>query len=153
MDLRLICFWAAFIVLISANSLDSKIDLALLGPVYQAASNASYQAFKDAKSQAAAALMRAVATGNTSYGPFDNQTTSFSVSVFDLSDKPLFNFHFEAFGLNGSYTKGNLSDDTIYRTGSIGKLLTMYLWMVDIGDSVFLDPVTKYLVSARICLG
>lgn len=148
MKLPLFIFWTTLVLSASAEPLFSKIDLALLGPIYKAASNASYQALTDANDQATAALKHAIATGNTTYGPLDNQTTSFSVSVFDLTrDEPLFNFHFEAFGLNGSYTKVRLGDDTIYRSGSIGKLLTMYMWMVDIGDSVFTHSITKYVVS------
>lgn len=127
---------------------NQKIDLAALGPVYQPAANHSYQAFATAKQQATDAINQLIATGNNTYGAFDNQGTSFSASVFDLtSNEYLFEFHFEAPGLNGSYTKGKLSENTIYRTGSLGKLLTIYNWLVDIGDEVYLDPITKYVVS------
>lgn len=125
-----------------------KTDLALLGPVYGAQLDPSADAFTKAASQASAAVKQAVTTGNTSYGMLDVQGTSFSASVFVVgSDKPLFEYHFEAPGLNGSYTKGKLSEDTVYRTGSLAKLFTMYVWMVDIGDGVFNDPITKYIVS------
>ncbi|EED23038.1 penicillin-binding protein, putative [Talaromyces stipitatus ATCC 10500] len=138
--------WASASMSVLASTQLPKIDLAVLGPLYQPASNASYKAFTNAKAQALAALNEALANGANMYGSLDNQTTSFSVLVFDLtSDEPLFDFHFEAPGLDGSLTKGNLSDETIYRTGSVGKLLTMYTWMVDIGDSVFTDPITKYI--------
>ena len=76
---------------------DSKIDLALLGPIYQPATSNSLQAWVDAKQQATDALNQVIATGNNTYGPLDNQGTSFSASVFSLiSDEPLFEFHFEA---------------------------------------------------------
>ncbi|KAI1609311.1 putative penicillin-binding protein [Exophiala viscosa] len=140
-----VALWASFASMCRADSCP-KIDLAVLGPVYQPASNSSYQAFIDASAQAAAALEEAIATGNTTYGAFDNRATSFSASVFSLtSDVPLFEFHFEAPQLNGSYTQGQLSANTIYRTGSLGKLLTIYTWLVDIGDSIYLDPITKYV--------
>jgi CubicO group peptidase (beta-lactamase class C family) len=123
-------------------------DLALLGPVYQAQLDPSADAFAKAATQASDAVKKAVTSGNTSYGLLDTQGTSFSASVFIVgSDKPLFEYHFEAPGLNGSYTKGKLTEDTVYRTGSLAKLFTMYVWMVDIGDSVFNDPITKYIVS------
>ena len=126
----------------------AKLDLSVLGSIYQSAANHSFQAFEDAKAQATNAFNQIIATGNSTYGPLDNQGTSFSVSVFTLtSDEPLYEFHFEAPGLNGSYTKGKLTENTIYRTGSLGKLLTMYIWLVDIGDSIFTDPITKYVVS------
>lgn len=125
-----------------------KTDLALLGPVYQAQLDPSADAFATAATQAAESVKNAVASGNTSYGVLDTKGTSFSASVFIVgSDEPLFEYHFEAPGLNGSYTKGRLTENTIYRTGSLAKLLTMYVWMIDIGDHVFNDPITKYIVS------
>lgn len=125
-----------------------KTDLALLGPVYRAQLDPSADAFTKAATQAAEAVQKAVTSGNTSYGVLDTKGTSFSASVFIVgSDTPLFEHHFEAPELNGSYTKGNLTENTVYRTGSLAKLLTMYLWMVDIGDHVFSDPITKYIVS------
>ncbi|KAL6252772.1 hypothetical protein RBB50_000491 [Rhinocladiella similis] len=137
--------WTGF-VLGACAQFNQKIDLAALGPVYQPAANHSYQAFATAKQQATDAINQLIATGNNTYGAFDNQGTSFSASVFDLtSNEYLFEFHFEAPGLNGSYTKGKLSENTIYRTGSLGKLLTIYNWLVDIGDEVYLDPITKYV--------
>lgn len=140
--------WASFIASTTAVVFDQPIDITLLGPIYLPAAKRSLQAWDDAVTQANAALNDIIQTGNSTYGPFDNQGTSFSASVFDLTtNRPLFDFHFEAPQLNGSYTKGKLTDNTIYRTGSLGKLLTMYAWMIDVGDSVFTDPITKYVVS------
>ena len=131
-----------------AIPLDPKIDLALLGPIYQPATTNSLQAWTDAAQQATDAINQILATGNSTYGALDNQGTSFSASVFSLtSDEPLFEFHFEAPTLNGSYTKGKLTENTIYRTGSLGKLLVIYTWLIDIGEGVYLDPITKYVVS------
>ena len=125
----------------------AKIDLSVLGSIYQPAASHSFPAFEDAKDQATEALNQIITTANSTYGPLDSQGTSFSAAVFDLtSNEPLFEFHFEAPTLNGSYTKGKLTEDTIYRTGSLGKLFTIYAWLVDIGDDVFLDPITKYVV-------
>lgn len=147
--------WRAFIVTSLATAVHSVKNfppenaLTLLGPVYQATTNSSWPQYANAASQAHDALSKAIATGMSAYGAIDNQSTSFSMSVFSATDNAtIFNFHFEAPALNGSYTRGKLTEDTIYRTGSIGKLLTIYNWLVDIGDSVFLDPVTKYVVSA-----
>ncbi|RFU31615.1 hypothetical protein B7463_g4741, partial [Scytalidium lignicola] len=138
--------WASLVISTSAVVFDQTIDLSLLGPIYLPAANRNFQAWDDAKTQAAAALNKIIQTGNSTYGPLDNKGTSFSTSVFDLiCNEPLFDFHFEAPELIGSYTKGKLTDNTVYRTGSLGKLLVMYAWMVDIGDSIFTDPITKYI--------
>lgn len=128
-----------------------RADLAKLGHVYQSAANSSFKAFEDAATKATEAINQIIATGNSTFGPFDNETTSFSLSVFSASDKkPLFEYHFEAPGLNGSYTKGKLTEDTIYRSGSLGKLLVVYTFLVDIGDDVFTDPITKYIASGPL---
>jgi hypothetical protein len=120
----------------------------LLGPIYLPTANSSLLELSDAASKTHDAIVEAILNGASEYGSVDNQTTSFSVTVFSaLTNDTLFEYHFEAPQLNGSYTKGNLTENTIYRTGSLGKLLTMFVFLVDIGDSVFLDPVTKYLVS------
>ncbi|KAE9373918.1 putative penicillin-binding protein [Stipitochalara longipes BDJ] len=118
----------------------------LLGPIYLPPTNSSWQALSDASIQAQNAILQALQLGLSDYGPIDNQTTSFSASVFSATtNETLFEYHFEAPGLNGSYTKGNLTENTIYRTGSLGKLFMVYLFLVDIGEGVFLDPVTDYV--------
>lgn len=151
MYLRKVSIWGCLATLAFAIPTDPKIDLALLGPSYAPAANNSLQPWMDAAKQATDAINQIIATGNSTFGPLDNQGTSFSASVFSLvDDKPLFEFHFAAPTLNGSYTKGKLSENTIYRTGSLGKLLSVYTWLVDIGDSVYLDPITKYVVSVQI---
>lgn len=133
----------------AGTSILPKTDLALLGPVYLPVSN--NQAYSTVSSKAHATILKALKSGTSDYGLVDGQATSFSASVFSASsNETLFDFNFEAPQLNGSYTKGNLTDNTIYRTGSLGKLLTIYTWLVNIGDSVFLDPITKYIVSRNI---
>jgi len=118
-----------------------------IGPVYLSPANGSSAAFDDARTQSKAEIDEAVRTGESRYGEIDGQETSFSISVFSTnSNETLFTYHFEAPLLNGSYTRGKLTDDTIYRTGSLGKLMTVYQFLVDVGDSVFYDPITKYIV-------
>ena len=132
------------------TSILPKTDLSLLGPIYLPVSN--NQGYSTASSQAKAAIEEALKSGLSDYGPVDPGATSFSAAVFSTSsDGAIFDFHFEAPALKGSYTNGKLTDNTIYRTGSLGKLLTVYTWLVDIGDSVYLDPITKYIVSLFFC--
>ena len=154
--------WRGYVVAclaIAARGIENfppKNALTVLGPVYQATTNTTWPQYASAASHARDTILQSIASGVSPYGPLDNQSTSFSIAVFSATDNStIFDFHFEAPQLNGSYTRGKLSDDTIYRTGSIGKLLTVYAWLVDISDSVFLDPITKYVVShtlVNICL-
>ncbi|KAK6385612.1 hypothetical protein LTS17_001182 [Exophiala oligosperma] len=141
------------ILITSAQALSSsswagfaKNDITLLGPVYQPSSNLSTRAWSSARQEASGGFNQMIETGLASSGVFDNMTTSFSASVFSVeSDSPLFEFHFEAPGLNGSLNAGKLSENTIYRTGSLGKLLVAYTWLVNIGHLVWFEPITKYI--------
>jgi hypothetical protein len=118
----------------------------LIGPIYLP--DSSSQALSSANSESYDAITEAIKAGASEYGPVDNQTTSFSIAVFSAAtNETLFEYNFEAPQLNGSLTKEKLTENTIYRTGSLGKLFVMFLFLADIGDSVFLDSVTKYLVS------
>lgn len=146
-----IVLWTDLFLSASASiTLLPTIDQALIGPVYLPPANVSFQAFSEASSNLRESINKAIQTGNSSFGPVDTQTTSFSASIFSAaSNETLFDFHFEAPQLKGSYTKGRLTDATVYRTGSLGKLLTIYAFLVDIGDRVYLDPITKYVVSLK----
>lgn len=119
-----------------------------IGPIYLPTTKSPSQELSNASSETYDAIIEAIKTGASEYGAVDNQTTSFSVAVFSATtNDTLFEYHFKAPQLNGSYTKGNLTENTIYRTGSLGKLFVMFAFLVDIGDSVFLNPIGKYIVS------
>jgi hypothetical protein len=143
--------WMVLVVSITALTGTSQIPrnaLTLRGPIYLPSTNSSSKHITEAKTQSLSAILDLLKTGVSDYGTIDNQTTSFSASVFSTTiSETLFEFHFEGPELNGSYTKGSLSENTIYRTGSLGKLFMVYQFLVDIGDGVFLDPLTKYIVS------
>ena len=119
----------------------------LLGPVLPAPTNpASATAVANAQSTFAAYLDGLLDTGTTDYGTLDTQTTSFSINIFSAHDETsLFSYHYEAPGLNGSLTSGQLNDDTLYRIGSLSKLLTVYTLLIQVGDAYLDDPVTKYV--------
>jgi hypothetical protein len=141
--------WAVLIVsALADNPLLPRTGPALTGAAYLPAADVSLFGFSDAIRKARAAIDQSIQTGQSTYGPIDNLETSFSISVFSAeTNDTIFDYHFEAPHLNGSCTKGSLTDDTIYRTGSLGKLMTVYAFLVEIGDGVFLDSVTKYIVS------
>ena len=46
---------------------------------------------------------------------------------------------------NSSYGVNKVDADSIYRIGSISKLLTIYLFLLSEGDVRWSDPVTKHL--------
>lgn len=149
MNLIRFIFMAAFALSVKAfPGVLTNTAPTLIGPIYLPPANSSSQEFSDAKTEASNAITEALEAGFSQYGFVDAQTTSFSVAVFSATtNDTLFEYNFEAPGLNGSLTRGNLTENTIYRTGSLGKLFVVYAFLVDIGDGVFLDSVTKYLVS------
>jgi hypothetical protein len=125
-----------------------ETDLSLLGPIYLPVNNFSSSAFQDAAKTVKSAIDDALATGNSTFSPFDNVTTSFAASVYDLNTgESIWDYYWAGPELKGSLSKGALTEDTIFRSGSLGKLFTVYTWLVDIGDDVWFDPITKYIVS------
>ncbi|KAK5172736.1 uncharacterized protein LTR77_002856 [Saxophila tyrrhenica] len=72
---------------------------------------------------------------------------TFSASIFSTcSDDLLWQYHHSSKGLKNS-TQGakKVDADSIYRIGSISKLLTIYLWLLEDGDRHFNVPITDYL--------
>lgn len=82
----------------------------------------------------------------TIFGPLSN-TTSFSVQFFSLhEDQSIFSFDYTSPTLQNS-TEGvkKVGQDTIYRIGSVSKLLTVYVFLAAAGDSSWSDPISKYI--------
>ena len=46
---------------------------------------------------------------------------------------------------NSSIGTQNVDADSVYRLGSIGKLFTVYLFLIREGDVRFKDPITMYI--------
>jgi hypothetical protein len=128
-----------------------KTDLSLLGPAYLPVTNFSGSAFGDAKRTVKNAIDEAVATGNSTFSPFNNVSNAFAASVFSLSTgESLFDYYFVGPELNESLSTGALTEDAIFRTGSLGKLFTVYAWLVDVGDSVWFESISKYIVRISV---
>ncbi len=72
---------------------------------------------------------------------------SFSVSVFSASEAGLaYQYHHTSpYIKNSTQGTNEITADSIYRIGSISKLLTVYLLLINAGDKAFADAVTQYL--------
>ena len=96
----------------------------------------------------------------TGYGPLDFKDNSFSIQVFSLyQQEPTHQYHYTAPSLSNS-TVGTrkVDQDSIYRAGSVTKLLTVWLVLIEAGEAVIHDPITKYVpelaeIDARGCGG
>ncbi|KAL5587205.1 hypothetical protein FOVSG1_012341 [Fusarium oxysporum f. sp. vasinfectum] len=87
----------------------------------------------------------------------DFQNTSFSIDIYPAADqRPLFSYHHSAPTLQKhGHGFQAVNDTTVYRIGSISKLLTAYVYLLEVGDVSFNQPVTRYVpeladISARL---
>lgn len=122
----------------------------LLGPVYPAPSGLSSNArFQAATKLLDASLTDALRTGMTTNGPFQFNATTFSIGMFSTSEPGLvYQRHFTDPSVQTSEAGvKNVDADSVYRLGSIGKLLTVYVFLIRDGDQHFNDPVTKYILE------
>ncbi len=112
-----------------------------LGPVYPAPTDvlsksaAVPQAINTLKINLNAALKN---------GTLGAANTSFHISVFS-TEEVILDFSYAAPGANGSLTTGVLDRDTVFRIGSVSKLLTVYALLAAVGLSHMNDPVTKWI--------
>jgi CubicO group peptidase (beta-lactamase class C family) len=72
---------------------------------------------------------------------FDRNTT-FSINVFSSSsNQSVFNYHYQAPNLNST----KIDNDSIYRVGSLSKLLTVYSFLAAAGNDAWNKPVTEFI--------
>lgn len=113
----------------------------LLGPVFPPPRSLSSSAsFEAALNGLRSTLDEAFAGGN---GPLNSNDT-YSVQVFSTFDKgkPLFDFHRRGAGLSEDL---DLNGDAIFRLASTSKLITTYLLLLQTGDGIWTEKVTRFL--------
>ena len=122
----------------------SKLEACpLLGqPYLPPTSIASDPKFQKAAKALDATLDGLVAKNAATYG-----NTTFSIGIFSASDDGLlYTYDHTAFDVqNSKYGTNKVDADSIYRIGSISKLLTVYLFLMSEGDTRWSDPVSKHL--------
>lgn len=80
--------------------------------------------------------------------------SSFSVEIFATHEpSSLFNFHHSSPSLNSSVGVKTVDSNSIYRIGSISKLFTVYLLLIEAGDVNFHDPITKFVPELLAATG
>ncbi|KAH7075050.1 beta-lactamase/transpeptidase-like protein [Paraphoma chrysanthemicola] len=116
-----------------------------LGPVFPQPTNlVNSSAFQTALKNLTASLDLAFKTQNSSYGAFPASDT-YSIQVFSSSDHAsLWEYYRRGANLSTS-SAPTINGDTVFRIGSASKLLAVYTLLVEAGDHVFADPVTKYV--------
>lgn len=114
----------------------------LLGPVFPRPTRLSSSlAFQNATVALQDAIDAAIAAGT-----IQTSNSSFSIEMFSAHEAdPLFEFHKTSPGLADSPGTKVVDSNSIYRIGSISKLFTVYLFLIEAGDVHFNEPVTKYI--------
>lgn len=96
-------------------------------------------------------LSDAIESSQSPWGELDRADTSFSVGVFTTgTDDFLFEHHHVGQRLAGSLTGGSLDEDSLYRIGSVTKLLTVYTILAHLGYTHWDEPITSYIPELRI---
>lgn len=117
-----------------------------LGPVYSIPRNLSTDdSIRQTAQNVSATLGHLLKTGANASAAFDTNTTSFSVNLFSVHESDyIFQYHFTASTLNTSSAK-SVDENSVYRIGSITKMVTVLELLLQ-GERVrFEDPVTKYV--------
>ncbi|PVH79027.1 beta-lactamase/transpeptidase-like protein [Cadophora sp. DSE1049] len=92
-------------------------------------------------------ITTSLASGTSTHGDFDNSSTAFSFEFYSTSsEEALFQYHYSP-PILANISQGVKKVDryTIYRIGSITKLLTVYTFLITDGDRNFNEPVTKWI--------
>jgi len=139
-------------VFLLARTVAAARPCPIFGPGFPAPKNLSTSSIFGAASESFTSLIESViASSQSKYGPFDSKTTTFSLQVFSTAaDTSLYEYHHTAPGLeySGSGVR-EVDSDSIYRIGSVTKLLTVYTFLNAVGDANFHDPVTKWVPELR----
>ncbi|RGP63530.1 beta-lactamaselike 1 [Fusarium sporotrichioides] len=77
-------------------------------------------------------------------GTLNGLNTTYYVQAFSASDT-LFQHGYVPQAMQGFLTSGTLNEDTVFRIGSVSKLLTVYTLLAEVGMKHMNDPVTKWV--------
>lgn len=82
-------------------------------------------------------------------GLVDNKSTAFSLTGFSTSDPdavPFYTYHHTAPAIaNGSFGVRQVDSETVYRLGSISKVITVYTLLVADGFKHFQSSISQFL--------
>lgn len=153
--MRTLPFLAASLLLLSYSSADTTTNpCPILGPPFPKPRHlASSKTFKDSLAAFDRAVDQGLRNGSTEkFGNVPFKDSTFSVGVFGIYDEGLLHeYHYTAPEVSNSTSGVKEADaDSIYRIGSISKLLTVYIFLIREGFTRFEDPVTKYIPELEL---
>ncbi|KAH8646036.1 beta-lactamase/transpeptidase-like protein [Tricladium varicosporioides] len=133
---------------IFASLVHSSTLPAVLGPAFPPPTNLGDDLIiKSATEKFLALVKNALSTGTSTHGDFDASSTAFSFEFYSTTDdSPPCQYHYSPPMLaNSSFGVKKVDRNSVYRIGSVTKLLTVYSFLISDGDAHFNDPVTKYV--------
>ena len=118
----------------------------ILGPVFPTPRTLSTSVLQGVFKNLTGTLNRAVATGNSTHGVVNNDT-SYTIQFFSLDEaEPAFEWYYTSPSIrNGSFGTKEVDGDSIFRIGSVTKLFTVYAMLTELGDIYWDQPVTNSL--------
>jgi CubicO group peptidase (beta-lactamase class C family) len=125
----------------------------LLGPFYPPFKvNINDKAIETSLKNLTARFEDLMRTGDGENGPVNINTTSFSIAVFSTNegtaeDEPFYwQYHYTAPDYKNSLNRPrNVTKDSIYRIGGLTEVFTVWSLLINSGDGILNDAVTKYL--------
>lgn len=121
----------------------------LLGPVYPLPNKwTDTHAIRDAQSTFTRLMGDAIRNGTTAWGPVDAVNTTISIGVFSTqSDTLLAKYQYTGSSpeIKKRLTGSKLDTDTLYRLGSVTKMLTVYTILAKLGSKYWSEPVTRFI--------
>ncbi|PVH91188.1 beta-lactamase/transpeptidase-like protein [Periconia macrospinosa] len=93
-------------------------------------------------------LNNGLSTGNSSHGAVDT-SSAYAVQIFSLSSPdPLFSYYHDSTVLSPSGAQ-NIDGESVFRIGSVSKLVSIYMLLREIGDGHWDTPITDILPELR----
>ncbi|KAL2833873.1 beta-lactamase/transpeptidase-like protein [Aspergillus cavernicola] len=121
----------------------------LPGPAFPAPRDAARSAALDEASTSFVNTLNSIMQppANPQAPAIDPNLVSFTVQVYSARDpKPLFEYYHTATSArNNTIGVNKVDENTVFRTGSISKLYTVLLLLIEKGDALFHEPVVKYI--------
>ena len=81
---------------------------------------------------------------SSTYGTFEGNTTAFAVDLYSLHDEEsLFNHFSTPDGVKAQHIEGvgSVDANTVFRIGSVSKLLTVYAMLVEVGSKSYSESL------------
>jgi hypothetical protein len=123
----------------------------LLGPAFEAPTDlADAPIFRNALLKLQHTLDAAVANNTTPYGSWPAVNNSFSIGIFNTESTSLFSYQHSAAALaKAEQGVKEVTEDTVYRLGSLSKLITAYLFLIEAGPQWWGHSVTEFFPQLR----